>query len=250
MDIVWTDFDNLREDYDCLNQEKKLKCHELKQVRQKYKEDSQNWEATASAKIDQMKQEAAILRHGQEQAQRQKQQSEEACTRYEQQVQALETTVRSLQEGALQSVESTQWAPMAVSAIEHRLQDILTRVKQWSQQASKLSIDQVLERGYFEEMAASLESLDCLKSPELLRSSIRANKAMQKSGKAQIMLLTAAISSMIFRQVIGDTCFQFAGDQDDGIVLSKGQGNSLYRIIELVRKRKSFLLEHYREQQS
>lgn len=135
------------------------------------------------------------------------------CQKYEKEIEILQANVRSMQESQLQSVESTVWAPHAASEIGEELKKIWTGSRQWSQQYSNLSIEQVLEYQFANAAANRLLDRGCTSCPARIFQALRENKRMKKPGKASAMLLMAQATFDIMRNIVAEPFFMFAVQQ-------------------------------------
>lgn len=163
------------------------------------------------------------------------QEVEKSRREYEQQIEDHERTISRMQAARLKTVDATQWAPMENSDVEHRLKSILSRVRQWATEYAMLSIEDTLEPKNFTAVAQQLVKRGLVIAPDRLRDMLKRNKAMQKAEKAFAMLLTAAVSCDLLREVIGDPFFAFVGGNDEKTLLNYRVGKSADRLVDSIK---------------
>lgn len=126
------------------------------------------------------------------------------------QIQSLEASVRSFQVSRLQSLEGTQFMPIAASEICDRLEYIQDRVRQASKDFSKVSFDTFYQSCNWE---AATAFPNCVPDMSKLANALKISKTMQKPGRASSLVLGCAFFNEIMTEVIGNPFFALAGEE-------------------------------------
>ncbi|KAM3421122.1 hypothetical protein BST61_g1535 [Cercospora zeina] len=185
-----------------------------------------------SRELNRMKQECAAHT---EAARKEKNMAEASCKKLEHEFEVMEKKIRDLQSVQLQSVEAVQWAPHSHSDIEHKLKSILARVRQWATEYSFLDIDEVLDPGFFADVATHLKNRGCIGDADLLYNALGSNRSMKKPGKAFSMVLAADVSFEIMLKTIGDPFCAFVGSAEEQHVLGDRHAKCFRAFVQLIK---------------
>lgn len=147
-------------------------------------------------------------------------------------------TIRTLQEAHLQSVESTRFVPIATSDIQQSLSNLQTRVRQWAKKWFELPFDQFIQSTAFAQLSRGLVKRGCLVDDEKIYHVLLSKDAVQKPGRASVLLLGAAVFTDILANVVGDPYFGFVG----GDHLSSPVGAALRDLVGFVGQGKLIIL--------
>ncbi|THZ27901.1 hypothetical protein D6C91_02095 [Aureobasidium pullulans] len=132
----------------------------------------------------------------------------------EKEIQALNSTVRNLQEGATEQNEPTKWMPEPVADIVLKLEQNLKRIEQWSR---KHATDSVLNKGLVKTLFTSGNSMSTLLIDRSMAETASSGAAHDID---TWLFVSMAISAVALHCIIGDPFFAFHGDENDTSMFS------------------------------
>lgn len=158
---------------------------------------------------------------------------------YEKKIAALTKDLRKMQEAKLKDIEAVRWVPLSPSTVERKLNSIVSDIKRWADKYATFDVDHVL--GHLDCISERLLAEGCISSGDSLRDAIMDSIKVQKPGKAAALLLSALVSTLLMRDVVGQPFFAFTATENSHR-LRKRDGMVLQKLMDRIMESKSCTL--------
>lgn len=148
---------------------------------------------------------------------------------------ALKKDVSMMQAAKFKDVEVGHWM-LDPATVTGELDGIFRDIKQWAERHATFSFKQVMDNFYCISPKLLVEG--CISSEDALRDALMSEAKLFKPGKAATHLLTALVSTLLSKSMLGHPFFAFAAT-DNSRRLQKRDGIVLQQIVDKVMKSES-----------